>query len=281
MRTVGSTTYKAGETLGRGAFGEVVVARKSGSQEKLAMKIIDLENKHGVRSTARLAKIQNEVMLLSRVKGHSNCVEYVDLVYDNVRCYLLMELCTMSLLQALDMKPSVVDGNFVHISRQMLSAISHCHSQRVVHRDVKLDNLMFGGPEGNTLKLCDFHLAREIPEGYLQGVAGSTPYMAPEVVARLPYNELVDVWSAGVVAYVLSLRHFPYSPKENCDNTTETAIRTGSPSPRFPSDERGSFLRKLMERSGKERCSASDALVSEFLDSRSTVCDFQRQSLSL
>eukprot|EP00928_Gymnodinium_smaydae_P006806 TRINITY_DN12423_c0_g1_i1.p1 TRINITY_DN12423_c0_g1~~TRINITY_DN12423_c0_g1_i1.p1 ORF type:complete len:289 (-),score=34.09 TRINITY_DN12423_c0_g1_i1:355-1176(-) len=260
------TTYHVGKTLGRGAFGEVVMARKGNSRDKLAMKIINLEVEHGGLEYNRLAKLQNEALLLSRVKGHPNCVTYVDFSHENTRCYLLMELCTQTLLEALDAQPSVIDNNIADISRQLLSAISHCHSQRVVHRDVKLENLMFGGPTGNTLKLCDFDLAREIPDGYLIGVSGSPPYMAPEVVAHLPYNELVDVWSAGVVSYVISFKRFPYSPKENNNEAMKTAILTGSPSPFFPSDEHGSFLRTLMERSGRKRCSAFDALQLKFLE---------------
>eukprot|EP00928_Gymnodinium_smaydae_P023895 TRINITY_DN19536_c0_g2_i4.p1 TRINITY_DN19536_c0_g2~~TRINITY_DN19536_c0_g2_i4.p1 ORF type:complete len:298 (-),score=39.35 TRINITY_DN19536_c0_g2_i4:296-1189(-) len=264
-----------GETLGRGAFGEVISVRKRGSQEKLAMKIIHLENEDGQLKYDRLARIQKEAELLSRVTDHPNCLKIIGFIHENLRGYLIMELCALTLLRALETKPSVVHKNIVPISKQLLSAISHCHGQRVVHRDVKLENVMFGGPTGNTLKLCDFDLARVLQEGCLHGVVGTTPYMAPEIVARQPYNELVDVWSAGVVAYIISFGRFPYSPEKRSDEAMKIAIRTGSPSPFFPPDERGSFLRKLMDRSGEKRCGASEALQLKFLDSTSIMSDFQ------
>eukprot|EP00928_Gymnodinium_smaydae_P001274 TRINITY_DN10488_c0_g1_i1.p1 TRINITY_DN10488_c0_g1~~TRINITY_DN10488_c0_g1_i1.p1 ORF type:complete len:190 (-),score=19.67 TRINITY_DN10488_c0_g1_i1:715-1284(-) len=188
-----------------------------------------------------------------------------------------MELCTLSLWQAIQTKPSEVHESIVVILGEILSAVSHCHGLGVVHRDVKPENFLFGGEDGATLKLCDFGLAEVMPKaGFLVGVCGSAPYMAPEVVRCKPYNEKVDVWSVGVIAYLISFRRFPYLPKSKGSDAMKALIREGKPSPFFTSDERGLFLRKLLQRSEDNRCSALDALQSRFLSSKSVSRQLRR-----
>eukprot|EP00928_Gymnodinium_smaydae_P008037 TRINITY_DN12892_c0_g2_i1.p1 TRINITY_DN12892_c0_g2~~TRINITY_DN12892_c0_g2_i1.p1 ORF type:complete len:282 (-),score=26.13 TRINITY_DN12892_c0_g2_i1:8-853(-) len=261
------STYELGPALGRGAFGEVRMARKAHSQEHLAVKITRVGNEEGELKQNRLKWSREEALLLSRVTGHPNCLMTFDFIHENLCSYLFMERCKSSLLQAIQTTPSTVDNDIIRILRQMLSAIAHCHGKGIAHRDVKPDNFMFGGENGETLKLCDFDLAKAIPEeGYMTGVCGTAPYMAPEIVCCTPYTERVDVWSVGVVAYRISFGRCPYVPKKKGSEAIKAMIRNGNPAPRFTSDERGSFLRKLMERSKDNRCSASDALQSKFLE---------------
>eukprot|EP00928_Gymnodinium_smaydae_P084035 TRINITY_DN67275_c0_g1_i1.p1 TRINITY_DN67275_c0_g1~~TRINITY_DN67275_c0_g1_i1.p1 ORF type:complete len:292 (-),score=26.04 TRINITY_DN67275_c0_g1_i1:483-1358(-) len=268
-----STTYNLGPALGRGAFGEVRMANKVGSEQKLAVKIIWTGSEQGKLNTARRHRAKNEALLMHRVKDCMHCVRVVDFLPEAFRCYLVMELCGPSLLEKMKAAPSFIDGNYACIVNQMLLAISYCHRECIVHRDVKPENFLFGGADRKTLKLCDFGSAETIrKQGHLTGVYGTAPYMAPEVVSRAAYTDRVDVWSVGVVAYQMSFKHFPYMPGRNGSQAMKDVIREGCPSPFFTSDERGSFLQKLMERSKQHRCSALEALQSTFLQSISGEC---------
>ncbi|CAO2608042.1 Sperm motility kinase 2A [Lemmus lemmus] len=101
------------------------------------------------------------------------------------------------------------------IFRQVVSAVHYLHQRRIVHRDIKLENILIDR-EGK-VKLCDFGLAIQVAEGQmLKKVCGSLLYMAPEILAKIlaskPYDGLaVDMWSLGVVLYVLVTGQFPYT----------------------------------------------------------------------
>eukprot|EP00928_Gymnodinium_smaydae_P090740 TRINITY_DN74494_c0_g1_i1.p1 TRINITY_DN74494_c0_g1~~TRINITY_DN74494_c0_g1_i1.p1 ORF type:complete len:284 (-),score=23.89 TRINITY_DN74494_c0_g1_i1:118-906(-) len=84
--------------------------------------------------------------------------------------------------------------------------------------------------------------------------------MAPEVVRKDTYNVNIDVWSFGVVAYLMLFGRFPYEPDHMCSAEMKRVIQLGEPAPVFEDDERGDFTRKLLDRSKVSRCSAEDAL---------------------
>eukprot|EP00928_Gymnodinium_smaydae_P065746 TRINITY_DN48841_c0_g1_i1.p1 TRINITY_DN48841_c0_g1~~TRINITY_DN48841_c0_g1_i1.p1 ORF type:complete len:300 (-),score=22.03 TRINITY_DN48841_c0_g1_i1:289-1188(-) len=259
-RTV-SATYDLGSTLGSGGFGVVREARRRDSGEHVAIKVVNVANDKGQLTRELLDKLEQEVSLMKRVQGHPHCINCFDMRHEGANCYLAMELCSSSLMQEMKSNPKDVINDFVSIIQQILSAISYCHEQLVVHRDIKPENLLFGGPQRDTLKLCDFGMARRIKEGgYLTGMFGTPPYMAPEIVCKERYTEKVDVWSAGVVAYLLSSGHYPYSSPEKGSEAIYAAIRVGKPTPSFTSDDQGALLRILMQRRDTQRCSASGAL---------------------
>eukprot|EP00928_Gymnodinium_smaydae_P096996 TRINITY_DN8681_c0_g6_i1.p1 TRINITY_DN8681_c0_g6~~TRINITY_DN8681_c0_g6_i1.p1 ORF type:complete len:299 (-),score=42.10 TRINITY_DN8681_c0_g6_i1:74-970(-) len=261
-----STKYIVGATMGRGSFGEVRKARKRDSMEMLAIKLIRVGGKKDESKDRTLDHVKNEALLMSRVQDHPNCVKMLEFAHEHLTFYIVMELCAKSLMQDLKNKPLLVDSSFARILKQMLAAISHCHSRRVVHRDVKPENFLYGRERHKTLKLCDFGLASAIPEeGYLTRVCGTAPYMAPEMVCHEPYEASVDVWSVGVVSYLLTFRQFPYVPLKAGDEEMKAVIREGTPEPFFTEDKRGAFLRTLLERSHQDRCSALEALQAHFL----------------
>ena len=146
--------------------------------------------------------------------------------------------------------------------KQLLTAIAHCHRFGIVHRDIKPDNILFD--EMNRVKLADFGSADWVgEEGTLSGVVGTPYYVAPEVVMGRDYNEKVDVWSAGVVLYVL-LAGFPPFYGETAEEIFQAVVRGNL---RFPpkvfrnvSPEAKDLLRKMICRDVSRRFSAEQAL---------------------
>eukprot|EP00418_Pyrodinium_bahamense_P014802 CAMPEP_0179128974 /NCGR_PEP_ID=MMETSP0796-20121207/61174_1 /TAXON_ID=73915 /ORGANISM="Pyrodinium bahamense, Strain pbaha01" /LENGTH=313 /DNA_ID=CAMNT_0020827837 /DNA_START=1 /DNA_END=939 /DNA_ORIENTATION=- len=184
-----------------------------------------------------------------------------------------MEKCDMTLLQALESAPELSECTLVRIFKEMLQALDGIHMLQVVHRDVKPDNFLCCGEE-RTIKLCDFGLAGVLPssDSELSGVYGTAPYMSPEMVRGDDYGTETDVWSLGVLAYVLLCGQFPYQPLDRSSEAMKNAIAVGIPSPTFQpteklydasmrlSPEASAFLRLVLDRDKARRPSAADAL---------------------
>lgn len=199
---------------------------------------------------------------------------------DNSLYYMVCERCKRSML---DM---TVDGltepDLSDIFKQMIKGVLHTHRAEIVHRDVKPDNFLWGGPEHRTLKLCDFGLAAAMPQvGKLFGVYGTAPYMAPEMLTNVGYDYLVDIWSLGAVAFLLTYGRFPYTPVEQTSASMKEAIIKDSPplhigtervSDGAPcSDLLLSFIQSTLSRDPSARPTADLALEHAFFESQSEV----------
>lgn len=147
-----------------------------------------------------------------------------------------------------------------------MEAIAHCHRRGVAHRDLKPDNILFD--EWNRLKLADFGSAECFREGELMsGIVGTPYYVAPEVVAGRDYNEKVDVWSAGVILYIM-LAGIPPFYGDSATEIFEAVIRGNL---RFPTRNFHSvtpavkdLLRRMLCKDVSRRLSAEQVL-SEYI----------------
>eukprot|EP00928_Gymnodinium_smaydae_P087326 TRINITY_DN7159_c0_g3_i1.p1 TRINITY_DN7159_c0_g3~~TRINITY_DN7159_c0_g3_i1.p1 ORF type:complete len:417 (-),score=42.43 TRINITY_DN7159_c0_g3_i1:446-1696(-) len=257
------SSYALKSTLGHGAFGQVRLAYKKDTLDEVAVKITILG---GNNREHRRRECRNEAFLALRMGSHPNCVQVFESIEEKASHYMIMERCQCSLMDVIKQDKSLIQHDLQRICREMLTGIAHCHSLRVVHRDVKPDNFMLGGPNGTTLKICDFGLAKALSdEGYVTGICGTAPYMAPEIIHEEPYDDRVDVWSFGVVVYVLLFQRLPYIPKHRGSDAMKEAISIGVPGPLFSTDERSDFVRTLLNRSKNLRCSARTALNYTFL----------------
>jgi len=190
---------------------------------------------------------------------------------------VILEKCDRSLLDVIEKQP-VNESTLKPIIFQMLKALETVHAAGIVHRDVKPDNFLCTTP-GNTVKLCDFGFAciasREGSDVGVQGIYGTPPFMAPEMLKEPFYGTAVDVWAVGVILYTLLFGQFPYMPKVRTSAAMKTAIMRNSPAPTwraarscpetFPSGEVLSLLRsRLLVRQQLVRASASQALRDPF-----------------
>ncbi|KAL2942631.1 Phosphoenolpyruvate carboxylase kinase 1 [Bienertia sinuspersici] len=138
----------------------------------------------------------------------------------------------------------------------MIEALAHCHRNFICHRDVKPDNILFD--TRNRVKLCDFGSAEwygGVLEGRerMSGIVGTPYYVAPEVLAGREYNEKIDVWSAGVILYIM-LGGFPPFYGETVEDTFAAVLRGNL---RFPtkvfrsvSPEAKDLIRKMLSKDG-------------------------------
>lgn len=190
--------YEKVEKIGEGTYGVVYKARDRVTNETIALKKIRLEQEdEGVPSTAI-----REISLLKEMQ-HRNIVRLQDVVHSDKRLYLVFEYLDLDLKKHMDSSPEFIkDPRQVKMFLyQMLCGIAYCHSHRVLHRDLKPQNLLIDR-RTNSLKLADFGLARAfgIPVRTFTHEVVTLWYRAPEILlGSRHYSTPVDVWSVGCI----------------------------------------------------------------------------------
>ncbi|XP_020112849.1 cell division control protein 2 homolog [Ananas comosus] len=190
--------YEKVEKIGEGTYGVVYKARDRVTNEMIALKKIRLEQEdEGVPSTAI-----REISLLKEMR-HGNIVRLQDVVHCEKRIYLVFEYLDLDLKKHMDTCPDLAkDPRLVKkFLYQILRGIAYCHSHRVLHRDLKPQNLLIDR-RTNALKLADFGLARAfgIPVRTFTHEVVTLWYRAPEILlGARQYSTPVDVWSVGCI----------------------------------------------------------------------------------
>jgi len=205
--------YTFGCQLGKGSFGTVMEAIRSVDEEKLAVKIINKEK----AGSAAVKLLEREVSIMKKVK-HENIIFLEEVFETSAKMFLVMELCNQEGLEELLEKKSVLsEQESLCIFQQLADAVSYIHQNDIIHRDLKLDNILLAEPVNDSkynIKLTDFGLS------YTRGGSGSdymmnqvvgTPiYMAPEVITNYGYSQQCDIWSIGVILYKILSGDAPF-----------------------------------------------------------------------
>ena len=214
--------YKVGPTLGSGAFGEVkIVVHKVTGQERAA-KIF----RKDLNSAASLKLIKNEIEILRRL-SHPTVIKMYEFFEDDRRVYMVLEKCDGGeLFDYVSNKKSLNESISALICKQIFSAVSYLHDNNIAHRDIKPENILLEDSDDFiNIKLIDFGTAIHFePNTYLKGLTGSTYYLSPEVLSGV-YDESCDLWSCGVILYIL-LSGMPPFPG-NSDSQIMERIQLG------------------------------------------------------
>ncbi len=202
--------YSVGEVLGSGAFGTVWAGTHRETREKVAIKIVDRQRQ--LVEDFRLEPAEAEIL---KKLSHPNIVMLLDYVASDSSLYLVMELVTGGHLQSrLAAIGHYTDADAWPLFAQVVSAVHHLHEHGITHRDIKPENLLFDGEhEGATLKLTDFGLST-MKEGRLTTRCGTPSYCAPELLGGEGYGKAVDMWSLGVLAYVMLTGKLPFAGRD-------------------------------------------------------------------
>ncbi|XP_040597015.1 putative sperm motility kinase W [Mesocricetus auratus] len=190
-------------SLGCGSFGEVMLACHLPTHTQVAVKVLE-------KNTNSVADISTEVNILQSVE-HRNIVRFFHMIDTVTTTYVIMEyVAGVDLESYLRALGCLMEDEARPIFRQVVSAIHFLHQRHIAHRDIKLENILVDAA-GNA-KLCDFGMAIKITEGQmLDELCGSLLYCAPEILASKPYDGMAgDMWSLGVLLYILVTGHFPY-----------------------------------------------------------------------
>ncbi|ONM60074.1 CDPK-related kinase 1 [Zea mays] len=258
--------YDLGEEIGRGHFGYTCSAKAKKGEHKgqdVAVKVIP---KAKMTTAIAIEDVRREVRILSSLTGHSNLVQFYDAFEDEDNVYIVMELCKggelLDRILARGGKYSEEDAKVVMV--QILGVVSFCHLQGVVHRDLKPENFLFSSKDENSpLKVIDFGLSDFVkPDERLNDIVGSAYYVAPEVLHR-SYGTEADMWSIGVIAYILLCGSRPFWART--ESGIFRAVLKAEPSfdeapwPTLTAEAKD-FVKRLLNKDYRKRMTAAQAL---------------------
>ncbi|KAE8681572.1 CDPK-related kinase 4 [Hibiscus syriacus] len=273
--------YELGKEVGRGHFGHTCSARgKKGElkDQPLAVKII---SKAKMTTAISIEDVRREVKILKALSGHKHLVQFYDACEDANNVYIVMELCEGGELldRILARGGRYTEEDAKAIVVQILSVASFCHLQGVVHRDLKPENFLFtSGSEDADMKLIDFGLSDFIrPDERLNDIVGSAYYVAPEVLHR-SYSLEADIWSIGVITYILLCGSRPFWARSE-SGIFRSVLRSDPNFDDLPwpsvSPEAKDFVKRLLNKDYRKRMTAVQALTHPWLrdDSRLVPLD--------
>jgi len=261
--------YEVGETLGRGSFAVVKEGRHKKTGQRVAIKMIDRNNK-----AFDLAALNKEVAVMQRIE-HRNCIRLHEVLEEKHTICLVLDLVTGGeLFDRIIARGSYTEKDAAEVTRDVLQAVAYLHAQGIVHRDLKPENLLYMSNDTSTrefkqIKVADFGLARlRRSDDVMRTICGTPGYVAPEVLdpklaGSQGYNSAIDIWSIGVVLYIM-LCGFPPFFSENTV-TLFRQIRRGSysfPSPYWDniSNAAKDLVRKMLVVEPSKRLTAQQCL---------------------
>ena len=269
-----SKNYKKLNLIGEGNLAQIFRVRNQITDSIEAMKVIkkaelEIENER---------EIINEISILRKM-DHPNILKIFDFYSTEDSYAMILELCSGGeLYKEIIQKGPFNEGYTSYVMYQIFSAINYCHKMHIIHRDLNPENILIidrnelGYPR---IKICDFGLSKIFEKGLKQKkVVGSLFYIAPEVLKK-NYNEKCDIWSCGVIMYILLSQKLPFNSEEENEDELLNKILIGKfdlESPPFDKISKSGkdLITKLLNSDPQKRISAEEALNHQwFIENKS------------
>jgi carbon catabolite-derepressing protein kinase len=198
--------YKIIRTLGEGSFGKVKLAYHLSTGQKVALKII---NRKTLAKSDMQGRIEREISYL-RLLRHPHIIKLYDVIKSKDEIIMVIEFAGKELFDYIVQKGKMPEDEARRFFQQIISAVEYCHRHKIVHRDLKPENLLLD--DQLNVKIADFGLSNFMSDGnFLKTSCGSPNYAAPEVISgKLYAGPEVDVWSCGVILYVMLCGRLPF-----------------------------------------------------------------------
>ncbi|XP_055818931.1 calcium-dependent protein kinase 26-like [Solanum dulcamara] len=254
--------YNLGEKLGHGQFGTTFLCIEKGTGKKYACKSIA---KRKLLTDEDVDDVRREIQIMHHLSGHPNVISIKGAYEDAVAVHVVMELCTGGeLFDRIIKRGHYSERQAAELGRTILGVVEACHSLGVMHRDLKPENFLFVNEEEDSpLKTIDFGLSMFFKPGQIfDDVVGSPYYVAPEVL-RKRYGPEADIWSAGVIIYILLSGVPPFwgeSEEEIFDEVLHGDIDFDlDPWPKISQGAKD-LVRRMLVRDPKKRLTAHEVL---------------------
>ncbi|MQL79089.1 hypothetical protein Taro_011542 [Colocasia esculenta] len=254
--------YELGQELGRGEFGVTYLCTDRETREAFACKSI---SKKKLRTAVDIEDVRREVDIMRYLPTHPNIVTFKDTYEDDNAVHLVMELCEGGeLFDRIVARGHYTERAAALITKTIVEVVQVCHKHGVMHRDLKPENFLFANKkETSELKVIDFGLSVMFKPGErFTEIVGSPYYMAPEVLKR-NYGHEVDVWSAGVILYIL-LCGVPPFWAESEQGIAQAIIRCALDFKRDPwpkvSDNAKDLVQRMLNPDPTKRLTAQEVL---------------------
>lgn len=260
MRKV-SEYYEFVELIGTGKFSEVYKGVEVATNFYWAIKVIEKKK----LSEQEREMMRSEVAIM-RLLNHHNVVQMKEVFEDKQKLYLVMELVEGGeLFDLIKARKVLSEYTSFHVTKQLLEVVKYLHDVGIVHRDIKPENILLtDSSELPTIKLADFGLSKLIgPKDFLRNACGTLGYVAPEVLLQQPYSKPVDLWSTGIVTYLMLRGKLPFDSKDRqtlVRKAVEGALDFTGPLWDRCTHYAIDFVRKLIEKDQTARLTVDQAL---------------------
>jgi serine/threonine protein kinase len=259
--------YSMGDVLGEGSYAKVLKANDHETGAIFAIKCISKQKLHESSQGAKI--LVNEIDCMRRT-NHPNILK-LERVYDEEdTVYLVLEYADGGDLFTKIIAAERFNEHYCAIiARRLLSALAYMNEQKIIHRDIKLENIMMTSlDEEADIKIVDFGFACEMTPENLEVSCGSPGYVAPEILNKQPYDGKADVFSVGVILYIILSGNAPFfsrTVEETIAKNREGKIRFDNPCWGEISEGAKHFVRSLTERHPRLRTTAADALTHSWI----------------
>lgn len=264
--------YKMGKIIGRGAFSVVKEGIRKANNKKYAIKCISKK----LIDKKELALLEREIDIMKKLQ-HPNIIQLMEVIDTPETLYLVLEFAPGGeLFDAIVNKGQYSEEDAAHLVKQILEAIKYVHDHGIAHRDLKPENLLLGeSTDGKDfVKIADFGLSKDFGEEQLQTSCGTPDYVAPEVLLGEPYDMSVDIWSIGVITYVLLCGFPPFygeAQKELFENIMSGSYDFPDPEWTEVSQEAKDFIRHILVVDPTKRYTAEECLADPWILQNTTT----------
>mmetsp|Transcript_1474 Transcript_1474/g.1458 ORF Transcript_1474/g.1458 Transcript_1474/m.1458 type:complete len:282 (+) Transcript_1474:361-1206(+) len=250
------------------------------TQKMVAIKFIKKENMN-----LRELELQKREIEVLKICQHPNIIRLLDVFENPQYIYLVLEYMEggdlFTYLDAREFK--ITEDRAREIAHQIAAAIYYIHSYGIAHRDLKLENIMMvDNSATSSLKLVDFGLSKILGQNETSiEPFGTIGYVAPEVLVQKPYGKAVDLWSLGVMIYVLLSGMLPFESNDNKETAKKTIYNQTSfehPCWQYASKEVKHLIKGLLEKDRFQRMSIEEVLTHPWICKRNLDLLIQRKS---
>ena len=260
-----SKKYKPKKMLGNGSFGCVYEAKNTVFGNSVAMKVIKKDKNNELDEQ----EIRNEIDILKKL-SHPNIVKIYEFYISDNHYYIITEYCKGGELFSY-IKNKYTERQLAVLFYQVFSGLWYLHENKILHRDIKLENIMISDKEKDNstgeelfwVKIIDFGTAKLFEKNKKEkDVVGSSYYIAPEVLKQ-NYNEKCDTWSVGVILYMTLVGRAPFDGKDDEEIINKiSTVDYNKDEPKLikHSPEVRDLVSKLLEKDIDKRYSAKEAL---------------------
>jgi calcium/calmodulin-dependent protein kinase I len=261
--------YHIGKEIGIGRFSVVYEATHIKSGKVMAAKVIDKKRIDSDPSESE--SLRTEIAIL-RLVQHPSIVHLADIFESRSKLYIVMQLTKSG-----DLFDRIIQRKFFKedVARivvwKLLSAIRYLHSLGIVHRDLKPENILCADPDDDTqVLISDFGLSKfASPEEVMKMPCGTLAYVAPEVLLLQGYSRAVDLWSIGIISYLLLRGGLPFDGKTKTDiihRTLRGKLNFTHARWKKVSSAAIAFIRRLLAKDPKKRMTVQEAMDHEWFD---------------
>jgi len=263
--------YILGDELGRGTYAIVKKAKHKETGKVYAIKM--------VKKATTNTHLNREIAIMKKV-NHPHIVHCYDIFDDSKFLYLVLEFITGGdLFEKIQEQEIFSEKDASHITRQILEAINYLHKEGIVHRDIKIDNILCAEGKNLHVYIADFGLSRFFNDNeQLETRVGSLCYTAPEIYEEVGYNKACDMWSIGVVTFILLTGGFPFYDK-NQSKTVEKIVNVDYEwdESEDVSPEGKAFIAGLLTKDPQKRFTAEQALNHPWIKNYERVSKLHRE----